>query len=375
MILPDLAKRVAWYQEHLRPEDPAHGTGISDWTITAEYRPGEALDAALGSQVWGCMGSPLTGGLTKLTPEDITAKRAHVLIRTPRTPADLAEVDRTLIHELGHCLAAGLQLPRDAEEEVMHSLDHLCSKLLPEEGLALARALQNPMARAFRAEATMPEPNPTEPKPEEKKPMAQEGPRDVAAIQADIVKAVLAGQPVEELAKELVAAQALAGAGTPEPASTPEPPMPPAPPTMGMKPEEAYQRVQAAQKEAIEAIIEANPHLTKEQASMARKQATAKDARELVATYPRPANQNDQATLGMRGNPKTDGQKLSPMARAMKDAEQNPMIRKILGMGSLDNDGVHLDIGNGVAVYIDGTERLNHQRAVFEARQKGGGAA
>jgi hypothetical protein len=154
MIAPNLSERIAWYQERLRPEDSAMGNGIADWTITAEYRSGLKVD---GADIWGCMCSPSKlPELQKLTADDIAAKRAHIVIRTPENADDLAEVERTLLHELGHVLVAPMQSTnREAEENAMHSFDHFFSKLSPEQGAILARAMQNPMARAYRAKETL----------------------------------------------------------------------------------------------------------------------------------------------------------------------------------------------------------------------------
>lgn len=373
--LPDLAAIVQWFKERLRPADPAIGTGASDWTITAEYVP----QVNMGGQLaWGAMCSP--GDHTKyLTPEDIAERRAHILITEPKSENDITEIWTTFRHEFGHVLDSMVApisaIDRAAAENAQHSWDNFLKLLTPEESTLFVRIKETETARAYRApakEGDMPDPVTPENKkePDNNKPAMQEGgkARDISAITADIVKAVLAGQPTEDLAKELVAAQAMAGAAAGAAPAT-EPPPAPVPPTMGMKPDEAYARVQAANKEAIEAIIDANPHLTKEQAAMARKQSSAKDARELVATYPRPANQNDPAKLGMQGNPKVDGDKLPPMARAMKGASENPMLRKVLGMGDLNNDGVYHEPTPGTIFYIDGTERLNHQRAKYEAQQ------
>lgn len=59
------------------------------------------------------------------------------------------------------------------------------------------------------------------------------------------------------------------------------------------------------------------------------------------------------------------------LARAMREAEANPHLRKILGIGAMERDGVYVEPDGGILVYIDGTEQLNHQRAVYERdRQK-----
>ncbi len=378
-IIPDLAERIAWYQERLRPEDAAFGNGIADWTISSEYQDDPQSENG-GGPIWGCMCSPSRlPELLKLQPEDIAAKRAHIIVRTPKTPDDIAEIERTILHELGHVLVAPMQSEnREAEENAMHSLDHFFSKtkLSPEQGAILARAFQNPMARAYRAkEKAMPDMEENKDKPDKEAPKMQEGaPRDIAAISADIANAdptdtaKLAALAIEyRQALVAKATEAMAGNG---PASVPPPP-----PTMGMKPEDAYARARTEwakeRTEAIEAIIEANPHLDDKQKAMARKQTTVAAARELIATYPRVANQNEPARMGMQGNPKTDPKAaMKPMARAMATAAENPMLRKLSGIGTLDNDGLHYEPQPGHLVYIDGTEQLNHQRAKFDARRE-----
>ncbi len=338
-IVPNPSDLIARYQDLLRPEDPAFGNGIADWTISSEYQDDPQSEIG-GGPIWGCTCSPSRlPELVKLQPEDIAAKRAHIILRSPKSVDDIAELHRTVLHELGHVLVAPMGSEnREAEENAMHSLDHFFSKLSPEQSAVLARSFQNPMARAYRAkDKAMPDPTQDENKdkpPKDAPKMAEGAPRDVAAITADLIKAAMAGQPTDELVKELVAAQAIAGAGGNGPASAP----PPAPPTMGMDPKDAYARARAEmaqeRKEAIEAIIDANPHLTDSQKAMARKQTSVKDARELVATYPRVANQNEPARMGMQGNPKTDPKGAqSPFAR-MRKGPSDPMVREAIGLPS-----------------------------------------
>lgn len=370
MILPNLAERIAWYQERLRPEDNAFGNGIADWTITAEYVQNPTVN---GEPIWGCMGSPSDGGMTKLTPEDIAAKRAHIILRMPTSAAELPEVDRTLLHELGHVLVAPMQSTnRAAEENAMHSLDYFFSKLSPDEGQALARGIQTPMARAYRAEPAkdgdMPDNAPTDDKDKkepDKPAMAQEGGRrSVAEIEQDLVKAALANQPTDDLVKELIAAKVAEMAN----ATAAAPPAPP-PPEMGMKPEDAYARKAAENtKESIEAIIEANPHLNDGQRAMARKQATAKDARELVGTYPRPSNQNEPAKLGLQ-NPKAGGNAPTVRARALQ-ADDDVMARVHRAASSDDTAGLHLDVPGHILAWSP-TDWLREQYGAFQRARKG----
>jgi hypothetical protein len=346
MILPDLGKRIAWYQAHLQPEDTRQGDGIALWTITHEYMSGFDLEARYGARVWGCMGSPASGGMMKLTSEDVAARRAHIVVRVPEKPSDLAQIDRTLIHECGHILVAHLNIPRSDEENIMHSVDNLFSKLTPEEGVALARAIHDPTARAYRAEVgNMPDATEEKKEPDkgaEKPAMAAEGaPRDVATIQGEIAKAALAGAPVDELAKELalalVAAGSAAGNGVPvvEPA---------APPVMGMKPEDAYARGQkageaVAESKAVKAYAESLEGLTPEQKVEVADAPSMARAQRLVKSYPRqtpialpphPAKgklPEKKLTNGLRGD------EAHAMARQMGAKENKPVGPRVLDNG------------------------------------------
>jgi hypothetical protein len=360
-ILPNLSERIVWYQDRLRPEDPKFGAGIADWTITSEYAPSLKMN---GAPIWGMMGGP-PDALMKLTPEDIEARRAHIVIRTPTNADELAEVERTLFHELGHVLHAKLNLPRKEEEEIMHSLDHVFSKLSPEQATALARSFSDPMARAYRAETTaMPDPIEDKDKPDKEAPkMAEGAPRDIATIEAEMLKTRLAGGDIAALQDEWFAAKMAATAAAPivEPA---------APPVMGMKPEDAYARGQkageaAAESKAVKAYAESLEGLTPEQKVEVADAPSMARAQRLVKSYPR------QAPIALPQHPakKPGNVNEKPMARAVREASANPMLRKILGIGSIENDGVHFEPGNGILVYTDGTEQLNHQRAVYQARQ------
>jgi hypothetical protein len=57
------------------------------------------------------------------------------------------------------------------------------------------------------------------------------------------------------------------------------------------------------------------------------------------------------------------------MARARAEAENDPMFREILGIGSSKHDGIHHDIP-GHIVYVDGSERLRHQREAHKRRRE-----
>lgn len=275
-MIPNLSERIAWYQERLRPEDSAMGNGIADWTITAEYRSGLKVD---GADIWGCMCSPsMLPELQKLTADDIAAKRAHIVIRTPESADDIAEVERTILHELGHVLVAPMQsVNREAEENAMHSFDHFFSKLSPEQGAILARSFQNPMARAYRAkEETMPDMEDKKDKPDKEAPKMQEGaPRDIATIEAEILKTRLAGGDVAALLDEWLAAKMAATADN-GPAS--EPALV-APPEMGMKPEEAYQR--KVNTEAVKVFVDML-EVPDEKKAFLRKQTTITGVKEAL---------------------------------------------------------------------------------------------
>lgn len=282
-MIPNLSERIAWYQERLRPEDSAMGNGIADWTITAEYRSGLKVD---GADIWGCMCSPSRlPELEKLTADDIAAKRAHIIIRTPESADDIAEVERTILHELGHVLVAPMQsVNREAEENAMHSLDHFFSKLSPEQGAILARSFANPMARAYRAKDTaMPDPieDDKKDKPDKEAPkMAEGAPRDPAVINADIANAdpndaALLAKLAAELRQALIA-KAVAPMGGNGPASEPAPV---APPEMGMKPEEAYQR--KVNTEAVKAFVDML-EVPDEKKAFLRKQTTIAGVKEAL---------------------------------------------------------------------------------------------
>lgn len=301
MIAPNLSERIAWYQERLHPEDSAMGNGIADWTITAEYRSGLKVD---GADIWGCMCSPSKlPELQKLTADDIAAKRAHIVIRTPESADDLAEVERTLLHELGHVLVAPMQSTnREAEENAMHSFDHFFSKLSPEQGAILARAMQNPMARAYRAkEKTMPDMEDKKDKPDKEAPKMQEDtPRDIPTISADIANAdpsdtaLLAKLAIEYRQALIAEATKAMGGNGPVSESAPA-----APPEMGMKPEEAYQRKVNA--EAVKAFVDML-EVSDDKKAYLRKQPTIAGVKEALDFVGK-----ESAKMGFEGHPAMRG--------------------------------------------------------------------
>jgi hypothetical protein len=345
---PNLSEMVSKYQAFLAPEDPRFGEGISGWDITSEYDL-DPISESNGAPIWGCMCSPSVlaseGKRVKLQPADIEAKRAHIVVRTPTSRDELIEIERTVMHELGHVLHAKLDLPRDLEEEIMHSLDHFFSKLSPEQGRILARSFQNPMARAYRAkEKAMPDPIEEKKDPDNEAPkMAEGAPRDIGAIEADMLKTRLAGGDISALQDEWFAAKMTA---TTAPVVTP-----PAPPVMGMKPEEAYARAKRdADKAAANALVAAlhqfSPLGEKQRAYLAGRLSVA-EVNEALEAMPRA-----QAPIGLPEHPakKAGAADETPFAR-MKKTPQDPLVREALGLnrGEPGSHGISKPIGHTLA--------------------------
>ncbi len=365
MILPDIADRIAWYKETMRPDDPALGAGISDWAITWEWRKDLRVS---GQSVWGCMCSPgALPAIKALTPEDVAAKRAHLIFRTPETQSDLAEVERTLLHELGHVLLAPMQSPHvDAEENAMHSLDAVFAKLTPEQGRILARAMRDPKARPVAPGDTMPEDKKAEEKSPEAEVKKQEAPRSVADIEAAIVAAALKGEPVEELTKELVAALAARGAQ-----AAPEVAEPASVPPMGVNDQAAMARAIAeANNEAKKAIVGAHPHLNDAQKAIVLEQPTAAKARAVAESYPRPTAAPEPAKMGTTHPALGGGKTETVRARIMREASDRVRARAGRGRSSGNNAGIDLDQPGYALIYSPG-EHLAQMRtnATKEAGQ------
>lgn len=379
MILPDLDKRVAYYQDVMRPDDPDKGNGIADWTITSEYRP-DLVVPGVGAS-WGCTCSP--GALPEieaLTPDDVAAKRAHLIFRTPKSASEISEVERTLVHELGHVLVAPMQSTNvAAEENAMHSLDALFARLSPEHRQIFARAMQNPKARAYRAgDGEMPDPadsdkdkdkDKSEPAKALEGGASSAGDPDGPAV-ADILAkqdgnaalawlAKLAGKAVDAA---LPGGEAAAPPAAPEPAS------------MGMSQEDAYARARAeVTKEAVEGLIEANPHLSDKAKAVVRKQPDVARAREIIATYERPATEPAKPPMiGMPGHPATaagGATAVSVRARALQ-ADPEVMARVRRSTSDEDTAGLHLDIPGHILAWSP-TEMLKEQFGAFKRAQKG----
>jgi len=97
---PNLNDFVQWFKSRIKPNDPQIGSGISDWTITAEYVPNLEVG---GTKAFGALCSPSDPTLM-ITPEDVAAKRAHFLICTPESERDIQEMYETFRHECEHIL-------------------------------------------------------------------------------------------------------------------------------------------------------------------------------------------------------------------------------------------------------------------------------
>jgi hypothetical protein len=328
-VIPDLAREIAWWQARMRPSNEQFGNGIADWTITGEYVDG-LMHPELG-EVWGLMCSPsmLPASCENLTPEDIAAKRAHIRVRTPKTTAEVAEVHETLPHELYHVLrAANSGGSVEAEEGAAHSVAPLLAELRRTDSnraRALARAIAaNPSrARAYRARGSMPEPEEKK-DPEKKDPPAQDGGSGMSIedIEKALVTAKLAGDDAKlaELMNAWIAAK-VAAAGAASPVTEP----PPAP-SMGMNPEDPAQmrariisleeRAKAADEAATAAILDAHPHLDEKQQKLVKTAGSPARARELAASYQRPAelHKSAEARMGLSGHPATvaGGGKVAP---------------------------------------------------------------
>lgn len=374
MNLPELNGEIQWFKDRLRPESDEYGNGIADWTITSEYVPDLTIE---GRPCFGAMCSPGDHN-SCLTPDDIAAKRAHVLVFVPRTVEDMKEFKLTLFHELRHVLYAMIapyaEKDRAAEENATHSIDNFMKQLEPEELTLFRREMQTipPMARSYRAkEGDMPDPieekKPDKPEENgEKKPTMQV--RSVQEIEADLIKAVLAVQPTDELAKELVAAKALAQSASPAP-ETPEP-QPEV--TMGMKPEDAYARGKkeaeaAAEAKAVKAFAATVEGLSDDQRAMVREMPTVEKAQALVKTYPRLAG----ATMGMTAPLRATTASNAPTVRqrAMQ-ADPDVLARVNRAASNEDTAGLHLDVP-GHSLAWSPTGWLKEQYGAFKRPQKG----
>jgi hypothetical protein len=340
-ILPNLDELGAQYQGAMRPEDDRFGNGIADWTITYEWDPDPKSSA--GKPIWGCMCSPSIlekeGVRAKLTSEDIAAKCAHIVVRVPKNVDELKEPPRTIFHEQGHILLAALNLPRDKEEEIMHSLDHVFSKLSPEQATALARAFQDPMARAYRAptakEGDMPDATEQENKePDKEAPKMQEGARDAAAINADIANAdptdaALLAKLAAELRQALIAKAVAPIAGN----ATAAEPVPP--PVMGMKPEDAYARAKREEsKKAVKTLVDNLPGLGDKQKKYLHGRASVEEVNEALEAMPRAVAASTAVALPEHPSKKpSNAADDSPFERMRKEPT-DPMVREALGLGS-----------------------------------------
>lgn len=376
---PNLAEMVTKYQAILAPEDPKFGEGISGWDITSEYDPDPSSESD-GAPIWGCMCSPSVlaseGKRVKLQPEDIAEERAHIVVRTPKNRDDLLEVERTVIHELGHVLHAKLDLPRDAEEEIMHALDNFFANygkvkssadqyvdfansravaecttiakglLIEEAGKILYQSLQNPMARAYRAkDKAMPDSIEEKKDPDketkEAPKMAEGAPRDIGTIEAELLKTRLAGGDIGALLDEWLAAKmAATAAGAPAAAAMAA--APEVPPGMGMKTEEAYARAKHEEgKKAVKTLVDNLPGLDAKQKKYLHGRVSIEEVNEALEAMPRvqtPVGLPEHPAKG-KGAPVARnvgglaGADASAMARSMGAKRSTVMMPKILPNG------------------------------------------
>lgn len=123
MLLPDLNQRLRWWQGRL---------GLRDWKIWIEYVDDLTRDD--GRTVWG------------LCDRIVDNRSAVIRIRTPTTPAEVAEVEDTIVHELLHCVLAPLggyeSATRAAEEQAVWTLSPLLVQLgASASGKVLTRAM------------------------------------------------------------------------------------------------------------------------------------------------------------------------------------------------------------------------------------------
>ena len=169
------------------------------------------------------------------------------------------------------------------------------------------------MARAYRAKKTMPDMEDKKDKPDKEAPKNAKGaPRDIAAIEAEILKTRLAGGDVAALLDEWLAAKwrqpraaALISGASPAPA-----------PEMGMKPEEAYQRKVNA--EAVKGV-RGYARGVRRQEGLLRKQPTiagVKEALDFVGKES--AKMGFEGHPAMRGKGDDDGPKASSTRRETK---------------------------------------------------------
>ncbi|WP_437647852.1 hypothetical protein [Sorangium sp. So ce362] len=127
---------MQWWQSQLR---------LRDWEIDISYV--DDLEHEDFGPVYG---------LCDRFPHD---RRATILIRTPKSASDLAEVEDTVVHELLHCLLAPLagreEATRTAEEQAVWAIAPLLVELgESRQGRVLARAMARAGMRTLAAGRT-----------------------------------------------------------------------------------------------------------------------------------------------------------------------------------------------------------------------------
>lgn len=125
MLLREYEQRLRLWQARF---------GLRDWKISLQMV--DDLKNQAGAPVWG------------LCYRFVDNRSAEILIRTPRTPAERAEIEDTIIHELLHCMIAPLQQKNPqpasiaAEEQVVWTLSPLLAQLgSTADGQILARGI------------------------------------------------------------------------------------------------------------------------------------------------------------------------------------------------------------------------------------------
>jgi hypothetical protein len=138
---------------------------------------------------------------------------------------------------------------------------------------------------------------------------------------------------------------------------------------MGMKPEDAYARAKLeVGKQAVKTLVEALPGLGEKQKKYLFGRNSVEEVAEALEAMPR--EQQTEKVITLPEHPAGKGKKNEdPLARELADAENDPVFRAALNIGTTENDGVHYN-APGRIIYIDGTENLRHQRAKHRARRE-----
>lgn len=344
MILPDLQKELAYWQDALN---------LRDWKIQIRYID-DPRDPATGASVWGLC-------------ERISDNRtARIDIRTPRQESDIAEAYDTIVHELLHCLQAPAEAPRVVEENIVWTLAPLLTQLRlgdPSRAKVLIKALARPktlLASQSRARAG--------------------GNMDPEKIKA-IIAAIKEGNGEAALAvlEDLLATAAGGMADPPsDPAAPPKEDAPPAPPAaapaetpkdtpkMGMSKDDKdpmykqlAEQMAADRAAAVDGLLDTRPDLTPKQRTMLKEigmeKGVAKAREALAELVPAPkASPADPkpSTLPKMGAPEIPrGGKGDTRAKVASsgDGKVDALFRVM--PSDPENDGVEVP-GDGTGVLV-----------------------